>query len=104
MKRLAIFSILSQKIKDNELKIIDEFNTDIKKTKEWEKNLKNIIDLRLKTLLIPMAANNIHRAIANMKNIDAITPYSLNVYDLLKFKNIVLEKQAIEEIEKHYKK
>jgi large subunit ribosomal protein L4 len=103
MKRLAIFSILSKKIKDNELKVINEFKTDIRKTKEWEKILKNIIDLRLKTLLIPAAANNIRRAIANIKNINAISAKSLNVFDLLKAKNIILEKEAVREIEEHYK-
>ena len=102
MKRLAIFSILSKKTKDNELKVIDKFNPEVKKTKEWEKILKDIIDLRSKTLLIPATQNNIHRAIANVKNIDAISPRSLNVYDLLKAKNIILEKEAIGEMEKHY--
>jgi len=102
MKRLAIFSILSKKIKDNELKVIDEFKTDIKKTKEWGEILKNILDLRSKTLLIPSVANNIHRAIANIRNVEAINAKSLNVFDLLKAKNIILEKKAIDEIEKHY--
>jgi large subunit ribosomal protein L4 len=104
MKRLAIFSILSKKIKDNELKVINEFKTDIRKTKEWEKILKNTLDLRLKTLLIPAATNNIYRAIANIKNVEAVNAKSLNVFDLLKAKNIILEKEAIDEIKTHYLK
>ena len=104
MKRLAIFSVLSKKIKDNELKVIDKFNTEIKKTKEWEKILKNIVDLKSSALLIPAAGGkNIHQLIANIKNVEAISPYSLNVRDLLKYKNIILEKETIKEIEKHYK-
>lgn len=102
MNRLAIFSVLSKKLKDGELKMIDKFDTALNKTKEWNKILKNIIDLRSKTLLIPAASNNIHRLIANIKNIDAISAKSLNVYDLLKYKNVILEKEAVEEIEKHY--
>lgn len=104
MKRLAIFSVLSKKAKDNELKVIDEFKIDAKKTKEWEKILKNISGPKLSALLIPVAAKkNIHQAVANIKNTKAISPYSLNVYDLMKCKNIVLEREAIGEIEKHYK-
>jgi len=98
MKRLAIFSILSKKIKDNELKIIDKFDIPTKKTKEYYKILKNLVDLRSKTLLIPSSTNNIHKLITNIKNVDAISAQSLNVYDLLKNKNIILEKEAILEI------
>lgn len=104
MKRLAIFSVLSKKIKDNELKVIDKFNVEIKKTKEWGKILKNIVDLKSSALLIPTASGkNIHQLIANIRNVEAINPHSLNVYDLLKYKNIILEKETIGEIEKHYK-
>ena len=102
MKRLAIFSILSKKIKDNELKVVDKFDVTTKKTKEYYKMLKNLVNLRSKTLLIPSSTNNIHKLIANIKNVDAISPQSLNVYDLLRNKNIILEKEAIKEIEKHY--
>ncbi len=103
MKRLAIFSILSKKIKDNEIKTIDRFDVARKKTKEWEKILKNIVDLKLPTLLISATSKNIHRAITNIKNIGTISSHSLNVYDLLKYKNIILEKETIKEIEEHYK-
>ncbi len=103
MKRLAIFNVLSKKIKDNEIKVVDNFGIGLNKTGEWNKILKKITDLKSKILLIPAASNNIHRAINNIKNIDAISPKSLNVYDLLKAKNIILEKKAISEIEKHYK-
>ncbi len=104
MKRLAIFSLLSKKLKDSELKIIDRFDTGIKKAKEWNKILKNLFDLRSKILVIPTIANkDIHRVISNIKNTKSISPHSLNVYDLLKYKNIILEKGAVEEIEKHYK-
>jgi len=104
MKRLAIFSVLSKKTKDNELKVIDKFNVEIKKTKEWGKILKNIVDLKSSALLIPtVSGKNIHQLIANIKNVEAISPHSLNVYDLLKHKNIILEKETIGEIEKHYK-
>lgn len=103
MRRLAIFSVLSKKIKDGEFKIIDNFSVEAKKTSDWNKILKAIADLRSKNLLVPSANNNIHRMISNIKNIDSVSAKSLNVYDLLKAKNIILEKSAVEEIEKHYK-
>ncbi len=103
MKRLAVFSVLSKKIKDNEFKVIDDFNTDLKKTSDWNKILKAIADLKSKTIVISAASNNIHRLVSNIKNVDAISSKSLSVYDLLRAKNIIIEKSAITEIEKHYK-
>lgn len=103
MNRLAIFSSLSKKLKDNELKIIDKFDAASNKTKEWNKILKNLINSKLSVLIIAAAKNNIHRAISNIPKTDAIGSHSLNVYDLLKRKNILMEKGAVEEIEKYYK-
>ena len=103
MRRLAIFSVLSRKIKDGEFKVIENLGAGLKKTSEWNKALKGITGLKSKNLIIPAAKNNIHRMVSNIKSVDAITPQSLNVYDLLKAKNIILDKNAISEIEKHYK-
>lgn len=104
MNRLAIFSVLSRKFKDGEVKIIEQLDRDIKKTVKWKEILKNISDLRLRTLLVLSSANaSIHQAIRNIEKVDAIGAASLNVYDLLKAKNILLEKESAKEIEKHYK-
>lgn len=102
MNRSAIFSVLSKKMEDKEIKIIDGFNKEIKKSKEWGKILSKIIGLKSRVLLVPASANNIHQSVANIRNVDAISAKSLNVYDLLKHKNIIFEKEAIGEAEKHY--
>jgi large subunit ribosomal protein L4 len=101
MKKLAIFSVLSKKLNAQEIKIIDKFDA-IKKTNEWRKILGNLVDLRLSVLLVPAASNNISKAVGNIKKVNAVSSKSLNVYDLVNAKNIILEKEAIKEIEKHY--
>ncbi len=104
MKQLAVFSVLSKKLKDEELKVVDSLKLTAIKTKELSQNLKNILDLRSSVILILSLVNkNIHQAASNIKKTDTISPQSLNVYDLLKYKNIILEKEAADEIEKHYK-
>lgn len=102
MNRSAIFSVLSRKMEDKEIKIIDGFDREIKKSKEWGKILNKIIGLKSRVLLVPASTNNIHQSVANIRNVDAVSAKSLNVYDLLKHKNIVFEKEAIGEAEKHY--
>ncbi len=105
MKNLAVFSVLSKKLSDNEIKIIDKFNDNFSKTKDWVNFLKIIHDFKSKALLIPKSSKkSIHQAVSNIKNVDAISPRSLNVHDLLKNKNLVFEKDSIEEINNHYKK
>ena len=104
MKRIATFSLLSKKLKDKELIIIDKFEGLKNKTKEWAGTLKNFIDLRSKNLLILENTNkNFSKAISNIKNVDTLSPNSLNVYDLLNHKYIILESKAVSEIEKNYK-
>ncbi|PIR44147.1 50S ribosomal protein L4 [Candidatus Wolfebacteria bacterium CG10_big_fil_rev_8_21_14_0_10_31_9] len=104
MKRLAIFSVLSKKFKDSEIKIVDNFDGIENKSKAWAGILKNLTDLRSKTLVILEDKNKSSiKSISNIKNADTISPISLNVYDLMKCKNIILESNAVLEIEKTYK-
>ncbi|KKR88857.1 MAG: 50S ribosomal protein L4 [Candidatus Wolfebacteria bacterium GW2011_GWA2_42_10] len=106
MNRLAIFSVLSKKNRENELKVIDNlsFEKTKQKTKIMAQILKNIVGGKINALLISLPENKtINRLIANIKNADALSPYSLNIYDLLRHKNIILEEKAVNEIEKHYK-
>ncbi|MEE8131790.1 MAG: 50S ribosomal protein L4 [Candidatus Paceibacterota bacterium] len=104
MRQSAVFSALSKKLKDGELKVIDSLKLTAFKTKELSQVLKNVLGSQPNVILIPSLANkNIHQAVSNIKKVDAISPQSLNVNDLLKYKNVILEKEAVEEIEKHYK-
>ena len=104
MKRLAIFSVLSKKLKDGEVNFVDSFDGVGNKTKPWSVALKNIADLRKKTLVVLGTKNkNYAKAVSNIRNFNTISPLSLNAYDLMKCKNIILESAAITEIEKAYK-
>ena len=105
MNRSAIFSVLSKKAEDGDLKIFEKFEFDVKKSKTaaMAKFLNSLFGDKKSVLLVSSLKNNINKAVSNIKNIDAIGSQSLNVYDLLKYKNIIFEKEAISEMEKHYK-
>ena len=104
MNRLAIFSILSKKLENREIKIVDSIKPESPKTKIMISLLKNLVDSKKpKALLIASSGNKkINQAVSNIKGISAIASKSLNVYDLLKNKNVILEKDAVEEIKNHY--
>lgn len=102
--RLAIFSILSKKIGDNEFKLIDNLKIEPAKSKNALIFLKKILGNKPNALLISSTENKkIKQLVSNIKNIDAIGAKSLNIYDLLKYKNILSDKKAMKEISECYK-
>lgn len=103
MKRLAVFSVISKKMKDKEIKIIDGFNANFSKTRETAKALNGFFGGKPNVLFIASSAGKgIKKAVSNIEKTDAISAKSLNVYDLLKHKHILFEKEAVEEIAKNY--
>lgn len=105
MNQLALFSVLSEKLKDNKLKIVDDFNIgEDKKTKSMVNFLKNFFEKPNALLIASFANKFINKPVSNIKGAGAIGSKSLNIYDLLKYKNILIEKQAINEIEKNFNK
>lgn len=102
MRQGAILSALSEKFKDGEIKIVDSLELPLPKTKALQDILRNF-DESASILIIAKPENrNVHRAVRNIPKAKALDARSLNVYDILRYKYILLEKEAIEEIEKHY--
>lgn len=104
MKQLAIFGIFSKKLADQEIKIIDTLNLEDRKTKKLAELLKKFITPKESVLLIPANENKIiYLAGRNLPKVGVMSPESLNVYDLLKYRKILLDQTAVESIVKHYK-
>ncbi len=109
MRRQAILSVLSKKVKDGEFKVFENFEVKDQKTKELAKILKPLVALKKKAknydvLLVPAPENKaLSRPIANLPKAKALSPTNLNVYDLLNYKNIFVEKDAVSAIATHYK-
>jgi len=92
MRRQAIHSVLSKKLAEDEVKIFDSLTVAGGKTRElkW---------LPQSTLVVPGKSGKlVFRAAANLPKAAALAPDSLNVYELLKHKNIFIEKEAVEAI------
>ena len=102
MRQAAIFSILSERLKKGEVKIIESFAIDEPKTKLLARALTYFFGDKLNVLLILGAPGNVPLASYNLVNVNVLNPKSLNVYDLLHFKHIFIEKDAIPIIEAHY--
>ena len=101
MRQLAVRSLLSKKLADNELRIIESFALRAPKTKELSQTLMTFFALpkskRLpSSLLVPAPGNkDTYRASSNLPNVLSVGPAGLNVRDLLRHRQIVIEKDAV---------
>lgn len=111
MRRGALFSLLSRKLKDKEVVVLDEFQTSHSKTKEAFiifKNLRESAEIYNigvkggKSLLALPKREVIKRAINNLPHVSYIEPRNLNVMELLNNKYLVLDKSSIEELAKTF--
>ena len=101
-KVVALFSALSQKIRDDEVIFIDEIKVAAPKTKEMAAFLKAFnLD---KSVLLVMDNNDeaVLRASANICKISTIPVEQINTYDLVKNAKIVISKKAVEKIQEVY--
>jgi large subunit ribosomal protein L4 len=109
MKRVALFSALSRKMKDGEIKLFENFELAAPKTKLLASSLHGLLNLkkggkRFDVLLVAASENkSLFRASSNLEKAKALDADSLNVYDILNHKNLFLDKEAVETITKHYR-
>ncbi len=98
VRALALRMALSSKLAANELSVIDTFAMDAIKTKEFD----SIIDrLGLKNTLIVIDGEdrNLVLSARNVPDVKVIRTEGLNVYDILKYDNLLVLESAIKEIE-----
>ena len=104
IKQKALFMVLTSKVRDKELIVVDNLMISEPKTKLISKILSNIFNKKQDSILITIPKKNENIAIAsrNINNVKTILADSLNVLDLLSFRYLLLDKESIKVIEKTY--
>ncbi len=101
-KQLAIKSLLSSKVLENELTVVDKLEMKETKTKEMVKTLSNL-KIEGKTLIIVADKNeNVYLSSRNIEGVKAITLNMINVYDLLNYNKLVLPLDTVKKLEEVY--
>ncbi len=101
-RRLAIKSLLSSKVIENELTVVDKLELAEIKTKIM---VKALADLKVegKTLIVlPENNKNVLMSARNIEGVKTITLNNINVFDLLKYNNLVLPLETVKKIEEVY--
>lgn len=101
-RRLAIKSILSSKVVEKELTVVDKLEIKEIKTKTM---VKALTDLKVegKTLIVlPENNKNVYMSARNIEGVKAITANNINVFDLLKYTNLILPVDTVKKLEEVY--
>ena len=101
-KQLAIKSLLSSKVLENDLVVVDKFDFKEIKTKQMADAMKKL-KVEDKALVV-LPANNevVQKSARNLANVGTSSVNTINVYDLLKYKKLVLTVDSIKKLEEVY--
>ena len=100
VRKIALAQTLTKKNIDKNLYILSDVKKKIKKTKEFNKflvtnKLKNVVIISDKISL-----ENIYTSARNIKDLKVINEAGANIYDMLKYKNVLLTLSSIKSLEK----
>jgi len=101
-KKQSVASLITEKNNNKNLLILNDFNTEIKKTKEM-----NIIinKLEISNSLIILDKNSkdkIEKSVRNIPNVKVTDVNHFSAYDIIKFKKVVFTESSVKELEKRY--
>ena len=103
VRRLARKSALSYKAKDAQLLVVEDFNLDQPKTKDFSKILSALKVGGKKVLLLTEANNpNVYKSGKNIPKVKVLEASKASTYDLLNNQVLILQKSAVKEIEKTF--
>lgn len=104
MRRQAMLSALSSKVRNNEIIVLDSLEMEEPKTafihgmlKKFNADKKSLIVVKCKDEMVVKSSRNI-------PGVKTTFAGSLNVYDILKYDNFVITKEAVKEVEEVYGK
>ncbi len=96
---MAIKSVLSQKVLDNALVVVDGLNFDAPKTKDFAASLA-ALKVNEKALVVLEAGNdNAALAARNLPNVKVIPADGVNVLDVVNYNKLILTQAALQKVE-----
>ena len=101
-KKQSIVSLISDKIKNNNLLVFNDFNTEIKKTKEMNVILKKFQIFNSIIILDKTSKIKVEKSIRNIPNVKVTDINHFSSFDIIKFKKVVFTESSIKELEKKF--
>ena len=101
-KQLAIKSLLSSKLAEKDLVVVDKFNYKEIKTKQVVDTMKNLKVEDKALILLPAKDEVVQKSARNIANVGTSSVNTINVYDLLYYKKLVVTVDTIKKLEEVY--
>ncbi|MDU2558605.1 50S ribosomal protein L4 [Anaerococcus prevotii] len=99
LRRKALYSVLTSKVVDGELIVLDDLKLENNKTKEAAAVL-NAVDAGKKAYVVTAENDtNVYRSFRNIEGVDVASASLINVYDLVRHNKLVITKDAIAKLE-----
>ena len=100
VKRLARRSALSAKAQSQSLVVLEDFNFEAPKTKDFTAVVKSLgLENKKSLFVLPNVNNNVYLSSRNVANSSVVTASELNTYQVVYANSIVLTERAVEVIE-----
>ncbi len=98
-RRIALKSALTTRVQENKLVVLDELKLDTIKTKDMQNVLNN---LKVEKAMVVTDNENVIVSARNIPNVITASVGTLNVFDILKYNTVVLDKAAVAKVEEVY--
>ena len=101
-RQLAVKSVLSSKVLENELVVVDSLPLNDIKTKEMVKVLSNLKVEGKALIMLPEKNEKVQKSARNIEGVKTTLVETINVYDLLKYNKLVVTEDTVKKLEEVY--
>ena len=101
-RQLAVKSVLSSKVLENELVVVDSLPLNDIKTKEMVKALSNLKVEGKALIMLPEKNEKVQKSARNIEGVKTTLVETRNVYDLLKYNKLVVTEDTVKKLEEVY--
>ena len=101
-KKLSVASLITEKYKDKNLLILNDFVSEIKKTKEMNAIIQKLEIPNSLIILDKASKEKIEKSARNIPNVKVTDVNHFSSYDIIKFKKVVFTESSVKELEKRY--
>ena len=101
-KKLSVASLITEKNKDKNLLILNDFSSEIKKTKEMNAIIQKLEIPNSLIILDKASKEKIEKSTRNIPNVKVTDVNHFSSYDIIKFKKVVFTESSVKELEKRY--
>ena len=101
-KKQSVASLITEKNNNKNLLILNDFNSEIKKTKEMNSIIQKLEISNSLIILDKSSKNKIEKSARNIPNVKVTDVNHFSAYDIIKFKKVVFTESSVKELEKRY--